>query len=189
MKIRTTASLASATMALALAFAAPLSQAAVVNSTYTSLGGNSWLAELSVMNDGTPASFAGFTVDFLNATNLVLLASPATWDSAVFQADPILADPGFFDTFAISSANYLTRGQSQGGFRVSFTYTGGTPGAMPFTVNDANFAPLASGLTTTVAAIPEPSTVLLTAFGLAAIGWRAARTGAKKRNTTNEVTA
>ena len=58
--------------AAALALTAPSSQATVINSAYTPLGANSWLVDFTIINDGTPASFAGFTIDFPNATNLVL---------------------------------------------------------------------------------------------------------------------
>ena len=53
----------------ALAFTASNSQATVINSAYTSLGANSWLVDFTITNDGNPASFAGFTIDFPNATN------------------------------------------------------------------------------------------------------------------------
>ena len=175
--------------AAVLACTASLSQATVINSAYTPLGGNSWLVDFTVTNDGTPASFAGFSIDFPNATNLVLRASPLTWDSAVFQPDPSIPDAGFLDSFVKGAAGALAPGQSLGGFAVSFAYTAGaTPGALPFLVYSENFTPLAGGFTT-VAAIPEPETMLLSALGLALVALRTARTRGKKYSMTKEVTA
>ena len=170
--------------AAALAFTAPLSQATVISSTYTPLGANSWLANFTIANDGTPARFAGFSIDFPNATNLVLVASPSTWDSAVFQQDPNLPDDGFLDSFVINASNTLTPGQSIGGFGVSFRYTAGpAPGALPFMVYSETFAPLFSG-STTVTAIPEPSIALLSLLGLGFVGVRTWRLQARNGNTT-----
>ena len=169
----------------ALTLAAPLAQATVINSAYTRIGDNTWLADFTIFNDGTPTSFAGFTIDFPNATGLTLVGSPATWDSLVVQPDASIPDPGFLDSFAILSSNVLAAGQSQGGFRVSFNYAG-TPGGLPFVVNNAAFAPLFTGITTVTTPIPEPSTVLMMALGLAAVGARTLRQG--KRNS-KELTA
>ncbi|MEF7616710.1 PEP-CTERM sorting domain-containing protein [Aquincola sp. MAHUQ-54] len=177
-----------AAAAAALTLTASLAQATVINSAYTPLGNDAWLVDFTILNDGTPASFAGFTIDLPNATNLVLVASPSTWDSMVFQPDAGLADDGFFDSFVLDAANSLAAGQSLGGFKVSFTYTAGaTPGALPFIINSENFTPLFAG-TTTVTAVPEPATALMAAFGLGLLGLRAARTRTADRKTT-EVTA
>ena len=162
-------------VAAALTLGATASEATSITSTYTSLGGTSWLADFTVTNDGTPASFAGFTIDFPNATNLVLVRSPATWDSLVVQPDASIPDAGFLDSFAILASNYLALGQSLGGFAVSFNFASGTPGALPFTVSNANFTAIGGGFTTAVTPIPEPETVLLMGLGLAALGLRARR--------------
>jgi len=175
--------------AAALALTAPSSQATVINSAYTSLGGNSWLVDFTVTNDGSPASFAGFTIDFPNATNLVLRSSPSTWDSAVFQPDPSLPDNGFLDSLIRSASNALPLGQSIAGFGVSFAYVAGaTPGPLPFMVYSENFTPLFAG-TTTVAAIPEPPAVFMAALGLALVGLRTVRRHRKTRNVAKEVVA
>ena len=167
---------------------ASLSQATVINSAYTPLGGDSWLVDFTVVNDGSPPSFAAFTIDFPDATNLVLRASPGTWDSAVFQPDASLPDDGFLDSFARSAANVLPVGQSIGGFQVSFSYIAGAlPGALPFMVYNDSFMPLSAG-NTMVTAIPEPPMVFLAALGLAAVGLRTLRR-TKSRKATEEVTA
>jgi hypothetical protein len=176
--------------AAALAFTASLSQATVINSTYKPLGGDSWLVDFTVVNDGTQANFAGFTIDFLDATNLVLLASPSSWDSLVFQQDPSLPDNAYLDSLSLSPSTMWNAGQSIGGFEVSFKYAAGaTPGALPFMLYSETFSPVFAGTTTVVAAIPEPSTAILTALGLAFVGLRTLRTANRKRNATEEVTA
>ena len=174
--------------ATALTFTAAISQATVINSAYAPLGGNSWLVDFTVTNDGTPASFAGFTIDFPSATNLVLRASPSTWDSAVFQADANLPDDAFFDSFAKSASSVLNPGQSIGGFQVSFAYTAGAmPGPLPFMVYSETFSPLFAG-TTTIPAIPEPPMVFLAALGLTFVALRVRSHRRSSQNKT-EVTA
>lgn len=175
--------------AAALTFAALPSQAAVISSTYTSIGLNAWRADFTVTNDANIAGFAGFSVDVPNATNLQLVSSPAAWDSMVFQPDPNLSDPGYLDSFLRNVTATLAPGQSVGGFGVSFNYTaGGMPGSLPFLVYNAAFTPVFGG-NTTVAAIPEPATALLAALGLAFIGLRSGRAYIGKTNATPEVTA
>ena len=175
--------------AAALALTSPVSQATVIDSAYQSLGGDSWLVDFTITNDGTPATFFGFTINMPNATNLVLVASPATWDSIVFQQDANLPDDAYLDSFVIAPSNALTAGQSIKGFEVSFTYAAGmTPGAMPFVVYDETFAPLFSG-TTTVSAVPEPASVILAALGLAVVGLRTARSANRKVRSFAEVAA
>ena len=178
--------------AAALTLTAPIARAAVITSAYTPLGGNSWLADFTVTNDGNPASFFGFTIDFPNATNLVLVASPSTWNSAVFQPDPSLPDDGFLDSFVINASNTLTAGQSIGGFEVSFAFTAGaSPGALPFTFYDRNFTTLFAGNTTVtpISAIPEPPALFMAALGLALVGLRTVRTRTGTINRTKALTA
>ncbi len=156
----------------ALMLAAVAAQAASVTSTYQSLGGDNWLATLTITNNGTPPSFAGFTVDFPKASNLKLVASPLGWDTIVIAEDPSIPDDGFLDSFVLDPGQYLQFGEWQGGFVLSFTLAG-TPGALPFTVNGPDFEPLASG-SSNVAFVPEPATAVLAvlAMGLAGIGSR-----------------
>jgi len=170
--------------AAALVLTASLSQATVITTAYRPFGANSWVADFTIRNDGTPPSFAGFTIDFPNATNLALLASPATWDSLVLQPDPSIPAFGFLDSFVINPANMLAIGQSIGGFQVSFSYlAGAAPGPLPFVINSATFEPLFFG-STTVTRVPEPATALSLAFGLGLLGLRSVRARIAHRNTS-----
>lgn len=159
----------------ACSLSASLAQATVISTAYTSLGGDAWLADFNILNDGSPMAFAGFTVDLPSATNLVLLGSPATWDTWAAQADTGLQDDASLDSSVFLPADALAVGQSVGGFRVSFNYAAGMlPGAMPFIVYDADYTTLAMGMTT-VTAVPEPATTLLAALGLGVLGLRTAQ--------------
>ena len=178
-----------AVAAATLALTASLSQATVIDSVYTPLGGDSWMVDFTIANDGMPASFAGFSVDLPNATNLALVASPGTWDSLVFQQDAGLLDDGSLDSFVANPVNALAVGQSVGGFGVSFAYTAGaTPGALPFMIYSDAFALLSVG-TTTVTVVPEPAAVILAAFGLALVGLSTLRANAETCNSSRKVSA
>lgn len=178
--------LIAAAAAVAMAFGATSSEAAVITSSYSSLGGNSWLANFTITNDGNPSTFDNVLIDFPNATNLALVSSPANWDSLVFQPDPNIPDFGYLDTLALGSL--LAVGQSVGGFGVSFALAGGAaPGSLPFQLY--NGISLVGAGNTTIAAIPEPATVLLAALGLAFLGLRNGRSSTKSLNVRKEVTA
>jgi hypothetical protein len=152
------------------------SQAAGVDSVFTPLGGNNWSVDLTVFGDGTPASITGFTVYFAEAVyaDLALAASPASWDSLAIAGDTAIPAPGFLDALVINAADSLEAGESQGGFRLTFTLASGMPGALPFDIVDSNFNVLASGMSQ-VTVVPEPASMLLTLLGLGVVGGAAAR--------------
>lgn len=180
-----------ASLVAAASLAVPAAQAAGIESVYTNLGGNVWSVDFTVIHDGSPlVDFTGFTIDFLSATNLSLVQSPVTWDSLVIQPDPGLPDNGFLDSLALNPTAALSPGESIGGFRVAFTWTDGTPGALPFLIIDADNIPVFSGMTSVV---PEPGAAWLFAIGLSMAGFRVvrsrARRAAEKNNASNEVTA
>jgi hypothetical protein len=168
--MKTPLALAMATMLIA----APASQAAVVLSDYQLIEPGRWVVDFTVINDGTPALISNFTIDLPDFTDLVLLDSPATWDTLLVQPDPSIPDDGFLDSFAIDPADALTLGESIDGFRVQFDFAGGVPPALPFVISDSSFTPLFSG-TTRVSAVPEPTSALLAALGLCGVGLGAAR--------------
>ena len=141
-------------------------QAAIVTSNFHDLGGNKWTVDLSLKNTSDVAGINEFSVYFLpvSFSNLVLIASPISWDSFVAPADVALGASGFFDSF---NPRALAFGASQGGFTVGFSFVGqGAPAALPFDIVGSNFAAISSGTS-----VPEPSSgvLMLTAcmiFGL-----------------------
>lgn len=178
--------LIAALSAALLACMPALSQAAVVHSDYTLIAGNSWYADFTVVNDGSPAQITGFTIHFDESvfSSLSLVDSPATWNTLLIPTDLQLPAAGFLDSFVIDGADAIGAGQSQGGFRVKFDHIpGGTPPALSFDINDPSFNVLFSG-TTLVTAVPEPASVLLAALGLC--GVLAAARGQRSRAHRNE---
>lgn len=163
---------------------APLcSAAASISASYHQVAGNHWFADFVVTGDGSPLVINDFTVYFPETSfaALVLNASPANWDSLIIQPDTTLHSPGFLDSLALGSG--IATGASLGGFEVAFNYLGeGTPPALHFDINDANFHPLFSGVT--VAAVPEPEVAWLMLLGLGAIvGNRVRRQGQVRKGS------
>lgn len=157
-----------AALAAVWCLAPALSQAAVVHSDFSFVGGSTWTAEFRVVNDGSPAQITGFSIYFPQAafSMLSLVGSPAGWDSLVIQPDAGLGAAGFLDSFVVDAADGIGAGRSQGGFRVQFEHLAGSqPPALSFDINDASFNVLFSG-TTVVSAVPEPASMLLTGLGL-----------------------
>ena len=148
---------------------APLcSTAASISANYHQVAGNRWFADFVVTGDGSPSVINDFTVYFPDTSfaAIALNASPVNWDSLIVQPDTTLHSPGFLDSLALASG--IGTGISLGGFEVAFTFLGqGTPLALHFDINDANFRPVFSG--TTVAAVPEPEMAWLMLLGLGAI--------------------
>jgi MYXO-CTERM domain-containing protein len=154
---------------------APLCAAAAsISASYHQVAGNHWFADFVVTGDGSPSVIKDFTIYFPDTSfaSLALNSSPANWDSLIVQPDTALKSPGFLDSLALGSG--IATGASLGGFEVAFNYLGaGTPPALRFDVNDANFQPVFSGVT--VAAVPEPEMAWLMLLGLGAIAGRRIR--------------
>lgn len=172
--LRGTSKAISAFAAVVLMMSSVTAQAAIVNVSFTDLGGSQYLADIAVENDGSPASISGFTLYFdeTRFTNLALTASPTAWDSLLIQPDLGLPAAGFLDSFVIDPLTALSLGQAQAGFQVSFDYIGlGLPGSMAFDITDGDFNVLFSGFTTdafiTSKQVSEPgaSWLLLLAIG------------------------
>lgn len=153
-------------------------QATIIDSKYTSLGGNNWSVDFNVVNDGAPAQISDFTVYFGvgQFSELSLGSSPATWSPLIIQPDPGIPADGFFDGAVFEPVNALRLRQSRDGFVINFSYLGQSqPGSLPFDIVDANFNTVFSGSTIVlVTTVPEPSSLLLWLSGLAAsmICWR-----------------
>ena len=117
----------------------------------------------------------GFNIFFAvgNYANLIAepLSSPASldWNAPLaIQPDAGLPDPGYYDGQAAVDDPSLDLY-----FRVDFEWLGGgAPGPQSFELYDASFQTIESG---TTMPIPEPSTALLVAAGLAGLSARARR--------------
>jgi hypothetical protein len=116
-------------------------------------------------------AFRGFSVFFDPALARGLQDPPpapsAAWDAITLQPDLALPADGVYDVIALVAAASL-----DADFVLDFVWLGGAggPGAQPFSVNqfDAQgnlLAVLATGST-----VPEPSSALLAALGLALLG-------------------
>ena len=171
-----------ASMLGAVILIAPLcAPAASISASYQQVAGNHWFADFVVTGDGSPAVINNFTVYFPDTSfaALVLNASPGNWDSLIIQPDATLHSPGFLDSLALGSG--IATGASLGGFEVAFNYLGqGTPPALHFDINDANFQPILSGVT--VVAIPEPEVAWLMLLGLGVIAGNRVRQHGQARN-------
>ena len=141
--------------------------AAVAEASFTQQSGSSWTVDLTITNDGLPAAITGFTVYFSETlfAGLSVVTSPAEWDSIAVEPDVALASAGFLDSFLIDPTVPLSVGQTQGGFRLAFTFLGvGTPPMLPFDIVDQSYNVLFSGVT--APPVLEPSTAVLTGLGL-----------------------
>lgn len=165
-------------LAAAFLFISAQANAAEMTSSFASLGGKLWSVDLAVVNDGSPPAVSGFTVYFADTlyADLLLTASPASWDSLVIQPDPGLASEGFLDSFMLDRSQPLTNGQSQGGFSVQFSYAGaGSPTALRFEIVDESYNVLYAGQTVPAGPVPEPTPALMTMVGIGITGLWARR--------------
>lgn len=141
----------------------------------SNISGNRWQYMYSIANDTPLPSLKEFTVyfDYALYANLSLVNSPSGWDPLVVQPDTILdaEQDGYYDAYSLAG---LMMGNAVTGFMVEFDWLGSPsgPGVQAFEViNPDNFSMIESGTSVLAqdsnAPIPEPSTVLLTALGLA----------------------
>lgn len=141
-------------------------QATAITGELADLGSNQWSLDLTLTNDGLQ-SINEFSVYFSETlfSNLQILSTAAGWDSIVAQPDIFLSSAGFFDSY---NPFALLQGQSQSGFRVSFTYLGqGLPNELPFDIFADNFQWLSSGVSNpALASVAEPAPGVLLMLGL-----------------------
>lgn len=159
----------------ALSCACAFSQATVVNGDFTNAGGIAWTVDFKVTNDGTLPLVGNFTVffDYGSASNLVLVSSPGNWDTLVLQADDGLASAGYLDSLPLDTSDKLSNGQSVSGFKVRFEWSAAvTPTSFTYAINDDSFIALETGFTaTTSTPLPEPTSYVLLALGVAALSY------------------
>lgn len=140
----------------------------------------------TVANVSLPTPFNWFSIDFDPAlydesSLLVTSTGRSAWSEQILAS--VLASPAQYDAYKTVGAP-LTVGDAESGFSVRFAWLGaGTPGSQAFTVYDAaTLDVLATGTTTALAAaVPEPSTLVLTLLASAVVG-AACRRGAVVRN-------
>ena len=150
-------------------------RAAVLWVDYRQVAPVQWDVEFRLANSGLLPALTGFTVYFPHTEfqTMSLSASPVAWDSLVIQPDVALQSPGFLDSVLLNPAQPLLPGQSQGGFVARFEYLGAAPLPMlTFEIVDLEFNVLYSGTTSLV---PEPTTAIILALGLVALGVRLRR--------------
>jgi len=130
-----------------------------------------WLYDYT-LSDHTFTSGQGFNVFFALGDYENLAAEPLTsldWNAPVaIQPDAGLPDPGYYDGRAAVDDPSLNVH-----FLVTFEWLGdGAPGPQSFELYDASFQTIESG---TTVPIPEPTTALLLAAGLAGLSARRPR--------------
>lgn len=131
--------------------------------------GGTFQTEYTVTNGPTDVPVEEFSIfyEFDLYSNLMVVSSPAGWDSFVDEPDPGVPVGGLYDTLALT-ATPLSPGDTLGGFVVSYDFLGsGSPGAQSFEIiNPDDFSTIFAGTTTLAAsAIPEPGTVALMGIG------------------------
>jgi hypothetical protein len=161
-------------LAVAALLAGSSAYATTVYGDFANIGANKWTGSFVVVNDGSLAELSNFTVYFdqAYANNLVLLQSPATWDTIVIEPDLPLSSNGFLDGLAIALADVLKPGERIGEFSVGFDWNSanGAPKSFAYAIYNNGPTLLESGSTTPSAAVPEPSQWLLAAAGLGVVG-------------------
>lgn len=172
-------SVATAATAFWMIAATTAAQAVAVQHELTQGPVKHWTVKFDVSNDGSVSEVSNFTVyfDWHHASNLQLLAAPASWDTIVIAPDVVLTSDGFMDALALTPADVLMPGDTVRRFEVGFDWdaTSGQPQAFDFAVYDAKFNVVWSGVSTPAGtqAVPTPPSWSLAGLGL--VGWVAVR--------------
>jgi hypothetical protein len=170
------------------------SQAAVITYQTEALSGNRYTTSYTVTPSAGEAAIDEFTIffDYGTYSDLTLLSNPAGFDPLLVQPDQTIPADGFFDALALGGG--IAFGQVQGGFAVSYLFTGtGLPGAQRFDIVDsATFTTISSGVTVAQDAlppgdVPEPGTLGLLAAGVA--GMASGRRRARSRRAVSSIKA
>lgn len=152
-----------AAMLLLLGSIVPFAQAATISFDANNVAGNTWQVNYSVTNDAFATDLEEFSVvfDLGLYENISVFATPAGWDSIVFQPDSSLPDDGLYDVLALAGG--IVGGNTLAGFGVQFDFLGaGAPGSQTFAIVDPiDFSTLEEGLTTQSAVVPLPAAVWL----------------------------
>ena len=167
-------------LAVPLLFFGLAAGANTINYSVDDLGGGRWQYNYDVDNTGLDV-IDNIVVyfDLGLYENLSVAASPADWDSIVFDPDPGIPDDGLLDSLADVAG--IDPGAMLGGFSVAFDFLGaGTPGDQFFELYDFFGDFIGDGFTTLVDTpppqpTPEPQVFALLMLGLALLGLGPAR--------------
>jgi len=166
-----------------------ISMAITIDYSLTDLGGATYRYDYKVTNNGSlfggahvklfDIAFDTSLYDELSLTPVSGSAITANWSEIFLASTPGV--PAQYDVLALGDG--IGVGSSVSGFSVQFDWLGAAagPGVQEFTIFDADsFALLETGLTSLYVQpppvdpggppVPEPSTMILTAIGLAGIG-------------------
>jgi hypothetical protein len=100
----------------ALSFVSSEANSAIITYSSTSLGGNSWQYDYTVVNDTLGSPLEEFTIffDLGSYDTIAIVGTPVGWDGLAIQPDAGNADDGSGDYLALTDG--LSPGASQGGF-------------------------------------------------------------------------
>lgn len=161
----------SALGAFAAMWAGTAANAATVNAVLTNVNGNTWDASFTVgASAGQPVEAFSVYFDWVQVSNILVQATPGSWDSIAIQADGGLASDGYFDALAMGSG--IAGGASLGGFTARFDWAElAGPTLLTYTINDPiNFSATESGnVNITLGGttpVPEPASWALVVLGL-----------------------
>ena len=164
--------------ALSLVVAAALSasgaNAASIDYSLTSLGGDAWRYTYTVDNSTAPVDFDEVTIyfDLPVTASITSFTVPADWSPLTIQPDPGLPASGFVD--AVNTGGHVPAAAIVDGFSVDFLAApGAQPGAQSFDlVLSDPFQTVYSGTTvSTPSSVPEPEGAALMASGVALLAF------------------
>ena len=160
--IRSPIRAATAALAAALLIGAPGAEAIVIDATLVSLGGASYRWDYILTNDGSlgaGVAVASFDIGFPESTITgwaEIGADGAAWDEYTFQ---VFTDD-HFGADATLGAEIGVGGSAA--FSVSFDWSGALlPGSQAYNIYDPTTFDILESGSTTVAAVPSPSTAAL----------------------------
>jgi hypothetical protein len=143
--------------------------ATIITTELSNVGGNSWQAEYTVDNNTLGSNIEEFIIwfDLGLYNNISIVSAPIGWDALTIQPDPMLPDDGSYDMLALNLG--ISSGDFLDGFNITFDWLGGNASmSQYFEIIDPNTWSIIDSGQTTIAttAVPEPSSMMLLAFGV-----------------------
>jgi len=152
------------------ALAMSAAHAVSVEYTLTDLGSDVWRYDFALINSPAAPSFDEFTIYFPSDkySSIALVSSAPDWDPLVIQPDPGIPADGYFD--GLSTTGPMPDDSVATGFVLTFSFLAGMrPDGQRFDLIDSSTFDIVYSGTTVAAAVPEPQTYLMLAFGLGLI--------------------